>query len=440
ELLTFIKCDVFTPENIAKLMIDKMLHTNGFNNNNVNKHKLLLEPSVGNGNLLKYLPNIKTHYKTVDVYELKQEYLDDIPNELSNCINKHNADFLKETISCTYDDIIMNPPYIKIQDLPIEYRIFLKTQFKELKIGMVDIYYGFLLKGIQLLNKGGTMVSITPNSFLYNKSAYQLRKYLFSNKLVSEIIDFKDIKVFNGVSVYCCIMVIKKINNECVIYNDNCISYNDININYSLFNFNTLVLDGSTTSLNTLKNICKISNGIATLRDKIYIHKIKLYDEPCWQKITNVNETKFIIYPYENGKIMDETLFKELNPLTYTYLLKNKKELAKRDKGNKTYCAWYAFGRSQSINKPKNKSIYISSFLHPDNIEKYIIIQEPILHISCLCIEVIGNNNIDDTLKLIINVLIKNKDFIKNITAKRSGGWINISSKTLYDLPLPLPL
>lgn len=438
DLLNFIKCDIFTPENIAKCMVGKL------NYNVKNNNKTLLEPSVGNGNLLKYLPNIKK-YNKIDVYELKQEYLDGIPLELSKYINKHNTDFLKETVINTYDDIIMNPPYIKIQDLSVEYRKFLRTQFKELNVGMVDIYYGFLLKGIQLLKEGGTMVSITPNSFLYNKSAYQLRKYLFSNNLVSEIIDFKDTKVFNNVSVYCCIMIVKKINNTTILYNNESIPYSKINMNYSLFNFNlknTQTDDDNCNnnnnnhSINTLKSICKITNGIATLRDKIYIHKHKLYNEPCWHKITNVSEIKYIIYPYENGKIINECLFKKENPFTYAYLLENKEELAKRDKGNKKYSTWYAFGRTQSINKPKNKCIYISSFIHPDNIEKYIIIQEPMLFVGCLCIELKDDSNNDDNLALINNVLIKNKEFIKKVTSKRSGGWINISSKTLYELSL----
>ncbi len=31
-----------------------------------------------------------------------------------------------------------------------------------------------------------------------------------------------------------------------------------------------------------LGDICNIKNGIATLRDKIYIHKERKYEEPCW--------------------------------------------------------------------------------------------------------------------------------------------------------------
>ena len=58
------------------------------------------------------------------------------------------------------------------------------------------------------------MISITPNTYLYNKSALNLRKYLFQNKYIKEIIDFKDKKVFKDASVYCCITIFTKENKD----------------------------------------------------------------------------------------------------------------------------------------------------------------------------------------------------------------------------------
>ncbi len=142
------------------------------------------------------------------------------------------------------------------------------------------------------------MVAITPNTYLFNKSSAKLRMYLFENKYIEEIIDFKDKKVFNNASVYCCITIFTKTQKDILIYNNKEILYKDINKNYSLFDFNN-------NNNNILKNICKITNGIATLRDKIFIHPIKLYNETCWKDITNGSECKSIIYPYYNGKIIN---------------------------------------------------------------------------------------------------------------------------------------
>jgi hypothetical protein len=317
----------------------------------------------------------------------------------------------------------MNPPYIKMQDLSKDYRNYLKTNFDILKNGIVDIYYAFIIKCLDLLKNDGILVSITPNSYLYNKSSLKLRKYLFDNKYIKEIIDFNDNKMFPNVSVYCCITIFTKTNKETIIYNNREILYTNIIKNYSLFN--TISNDKM-----KLQDICKIKNGIATLRDKIYIHPEKLYDEPCWKKITNGHIERFIIYPYNEGIIIDEDIFSKENPLTYNYLVSNKEELVKRDKGNKVYSKWYSYGRTQSLKYSKKNCIFIPCFLNPELITQNISINKNILHSGCLCIE---PNNEEDIQK-IINCIVSNKDFIRQNSSKRSGGWVNLSSRTLLCL------
>lgn len=404
----------------------------------------LLEPSVGTGKLLTYLDI--NHYDKVDLCELKKEYIDTLHDNITRItattnntntnavVNIYNVDFLKATIEKKYDNIIMNPPYIKTQDLSEEYRAFLKEQFPMLATGLVDIYYAFILKCIDLLEEHGRLVCITPNSFLYNKSAYRLRKYLFDHHYIREIIDFKEEKVFKGTHVYCCITVIEKntigkpVNiDDILLYNGTSISYNNIKKNYSLFDFET-------KTENVLGNICSIKNGIATLRDKIYIHSEQLFDEPCWEEITNGIKNEFIIYPYKNGKIIKEDAFKEANPLTYAYLKEHKSELAKRDKGKKTYPAWYAYGRSQSVAYNTNTSIYIPVFIHPSNIKEYLYTRKGMLHKSCLCIQ--PNTPTHTCTTKIIKAIEKNIDFIINNSAKRSGGWISLSTRILKQIPL----
>lgn len=424
DLHKFIKCDVFTPDIICKLMASK-LHDSGS----------LLEPSIGTGNLLKYV-NIDNY--TIDAYEIKDTYLKALPYTK---INTYHEDFIKANIQKSYRNIILNPPYIKIQDLSESYRAYIKSHFFILKTGLVDIYYAFIIKCLTLLEDDGIMVAITPNSFLYNKSSHKLRKYLFENHYVQEIIDYKDQKVFPNVSVYCCITIFSKHKKDSLLYNNEIILYKDINQNYSLFNIPNPCVDiqnnnnsnneNCVNTQTTLKDVCKITNGIATLRDKIFIHNSPLYDEPCWKIVTNGNQDKYIIYPYNNGKIIRENDFKLINPKTYNYLVNNKEELRKRDKGNKTYPEWYAYGRSQSILHSNKKCVYISSFLNPRKISEYLHIREGTLHQNCLCIEPKNENDIPD----IIDAIKNNIQFISNNSAKRSAGWINISSRILYQVP-----
>lgn len=412
KLKNFIKCDVFTPNKISEIMASFL-----------NKKGTLLEPAVGDGQLLKYID--LDNYSKIDIYDIKEEYLEKCPNQ--DNIFKFFKDFLKENNNVKYDNIILNPPYIKIQDLSEEYREYIKNKWKLLNKGNLDIYYAFILKCLEILNDDGIMVCITPNSYLYNKSSLDLRKYLIKNRLISNIIDYKSEKVFDKVSTYCCITVFSKKTKDSFIYNNEKILYsNIINKEYNIFITNN-------TNTATLNDICILKNGIATLRDKIFIHDKKKYDEPCWRIITNGSKEKWCIFPYyENGNIIDETTFLTENPETYQYLENNKEELAKRDKGNKTYPKWYSYGRTQSLVISKNdRVLYVPVFTDPKNIPYYI--DKPKLFISCLCIEIKDSNYSIDNVR---DILVKNQSFIEKNSSKRGGGWITISGRILKQIPI----
>lgn len=416
-MLKFTKCDVFTPEIISRLMASKLSNAG-----------TLLEPSAGTGNLLRYVE--MGNYTQIDAYELKAEYLAEIKNER---VSKHNADFLHADIQAKYDNIIMNPPYIKVQDLTMEYRAFLNTKFRILNGGMVDIYYAFILKCLDVLSDNGTMVCITPNSYLYNKSAFGLRKHLIGNGFIKEIIDYKTEKVFAGISAYCCITVMTKQRNEHLVYNGTPIRVVDIGTSdYNIFNRRV-----ETASVCCrLRDVCRITNGIATLRDGIYIHAQKKNDEPCWQPITNgrEGEDKYIIYPYINGKIMDETAFQTANPKTYAYLTEHKHELSLRDKSNKTYPQWFAYGRTQSLVKStKENVIYIPAFINPNEFQ--MSVRRPALFQSCLCIEPFDGFGAEQ----IVQSIKENIKHLEEVSSKRSGGWITVSSRNLYDISITVP-
>jgi hypothetical protein len=272
------------------------------------------------------------------------------------------------------------------------------------------------------------MVAITPNTYLYNRSALSLRKHFIENKFIQEIIDFESEKVFKGVSTYVCITIFTIKPKEFLIYNGRKIMYEDINEDFNIFGSNDL----KHKSL-TLNDLCTIRNGIATLRDKIYIHKHKLFDEPCWKPITKFFEENWIIYPYDNkGRILEEEHFKNANPQTYSFLEDHKEELGKRDKGNKSYPKWYSFGRTQSLIKSEsNLVIYTPTFSDPKAIKCKI--SEPILYINCLCIE-LQKNVTEFSLENIVEIIQNNVDFIVSNSSKRGGGWINLSGSILKQI------
>jgi hypothetical protein len=415
HLLAFTKSDVFTPDDISKKMAS-YLSPDG----------TLLEPAVGTGNLLKGLDLAR--YNRVDLYDIKGDYLAACPKGAN--ITAHEADFLTAPVG-KYKNIILNPPFVRYQDLSLAYRAFLKETWPLLRHGNLDLYYAFLLKGLSALTDDGVMVAITPNSFIYNKSARHLRQHFLDQRVIQEIIDYKSVKVFKGVSTYCCITVFSRTPKTTWIYNGVTEPYPPIPSDGQFWAPTTGIPAG------VLGDICTIRNGLATLRDKIFIHDTKGFDEPCWQPVTTGPVDKWVIYPYtDQGVILSEDVLAESCPQTYAYLLTQKAELAKRDKGLKTYPAWYAFGRSQALQRPQAaRVIYLPTFADPANMKYYP--KPSMLFIGCFCIEPVGKRRAGtDPVDRVLAILKRNEALIAKACSPRGGGWINLSTNSLKQIPL----
>mgnify|MGYP001027156213 FL=1 len=143
-------------------------------------------------------------------------------------------------------------------------------------------------------------------------------------------------------------------------------------------------------------DIYKTRNGIATLKNNIYIfNPIKEDDnfyylkngiifpiekEICvdiinpnkFTKINNVDDiTEKVIFPYkykgDRVNLITEEHFKTNYPQAYHYLSVKKEILAGRDKVNATYENWFAFGRNQSLEKMRNKLFFPHITPHTPN-------------------------------------------------------------------------
>ncbi len=117
-----------------------------------------------------------------------------------------------------FDVVIGNPPYLLVQNLndkPLfDYykSAYITATYK------IDTYPLFIEKGETLLKESGTLSFITPNTFLKNKHAKDLRILLLNNRL-TEVINFYT-KVFIDASVDTLILsfVKEKIDNNTFTY------------------------------------------------------------------------------------------------------------------------------------------------------------------------------------------------------------------------------
>jgi methylase of polypeptide subunit release factors len=298
-----------------------------------------------------------------------------------------------------FDLILGNPPYVYSRNMDTQTKKLVK-KWCVCSTGHPDLYIPFFQIGYELLAKSGILGFITVNTFMHSVNGRALRKYFTENKVSLKIIDFKDEQIFKSRMTYTCLCFLQNTVSEHVDYSDiskeNLIDIDLIKFNKNLYSNLNTVKGWSLKNNNLIKRIESIgtkfsdiyntSSGIATLKNKVYIFKpskedgdyFYMQDNTKIEKkicrdiinsnklnknngITNLKEK--IIFPYTYNKnnqikIITERVFSERFPKAHAYLLVHKKTLSMRDKGNGRYAAWYAFGRTQSLEKIKSKLLF----------------------------------------------------------------------------------
>lgn len=109
----------------------------------------------------------------------------------------------KTTRAGGFDVIAGNPPYLSIADarlfIPKQYD-YMRKIYKSMGTGQADMSYGFVEKGLSLLNPRGKLSYITSNGFLWNRAGHPLREIIAESGALSEIADLGTAKVFKDAS------------------------------------------------------------------------------------------------------------------------------------------------------------------------------------------------------------------------------------------------
>ena len=381
---------VFTTKNICDSIIKNL---------NPKITDIICEPSVGKGifvfSLLEYFRSDNNISQLVNFvennlfcYDINTSFISELKEMLQAYFNilGHNVklnlsnikvgDFLKD--EGTYDIIIGNPPYIRIQNLNKEYLTQIKCDLKSLQLGNVDMYYAFIEKSLMSAKKIGF---ITPNSFIKTKSGEFLRKLLIDR--INYIYDFNVDKVWNSISTYTCIFTCSDISDTITYQTkNNIIVKNKSEMSQHKWMFNSI----GGGEHNVMDMIHSYNGGIATLCDKVFKvekdNKHKIERDICVKiikgtKTKDFSEYELIIYPYdENNNIISEQILMDKYPNCYKYLLDNKDKLLNRDKGKTyRYDAWYAYGRKQGMLKKTEgiKVILPMTYLKSTGIDYLIV-------------------------------------------------------------------
>ena len=142
-----------------------------------NEPLIILEPSVGQGDLVEYVQE-KNKKIEFDMYEIDKNInmLDKIQK------NKINfSDFMQEKIDKTYKTIIGNPPFVRT------------------KKG--NLYIDFTEKCYNLLEEDGELVFIVPSDFLKLTSASKLLDKMMKDGTFTHIYHPNNERMFEGASI-----------------------------------------------------------------------------------------------------------------------------------------------------------------------------------------------------------------------------------------------
>src|SRR5690606_16830577 len=91
----------------------------------------------------------------------------------------------------------------------VEIKPYLEKRF-EVYHGAVDLYAYFFERGVRILKSNGRLGYITSCSFFKTSSGSRLKDFLRSKSQLEVVLDFGDNKVFDGVTTYPAVLVVRR--------------------------------------------------------------------------------------------------------------------------------------------------------------------------------------------------------------------------------------
>jgi adenine-specific DNA-methyltransferase len=287
-----------------------------------NKPKLILEPSIGQGDLVKYITN-KCNV-TFDMYELDQsiELLEGIDRE-----KVHYGDFIKAVITKKYKTIIGNPPYIKKSS--------------------GNLYLEFIEKCFNLLKIKGELIFIVPSDFLKLTSASKLLNTMLKQGTFTHIYHPNDEKLFTNASIDIIIFRYYKWSKQ-----KKKTLYNNQSKYLSNINGTVTFSDTKITNSSIISDYFDVYVGMVTGKESVY--KNDTFGNITLLNKKNVRDKYIFIHEFPTSN-------EELNK----YMLENKDILINRKIKKYTEKNWWLWGAPRNQKKIENnigkKCIYVSN-------------------------------------------------------------------------------
>lgn len=395
------------------------------------------------------------------------------------CANSLLAMPFKEN---SFDVVIGNPPYVRVQGLKSNYED--ESKLYEAKyqsaVGKYDIYALFVEMSFKMLKPSGKLSYILPHKFLIADFGRGLRGFLSENRAVESLLHFGSEMVFEDASTYTCILTLSH-DNEILRFK--AIKPNDIfdELYYDEINYSSLGIDNWNLSSNEVGNILEKINqqplkvkdvfsdvyrGIVSGSDDIFILQGKIQNQKfigfskaldCeieieseivrkllkgqgFKRYENPESDLYILYPHklQDGKTKpyEEVEFEKLFPLAYQYVLTFKKQLIDKKikyKTNPTY--WYSLHNSREISNFEQEKLIVPYL----TVQSQFILDNKGLYFNDKCSGLIKKKNEAGDYKFYLALFNSALMwfFIKHTSAEFSGGFYVYSNSYINPFPLP---
>jgi type I restriction-modification system DNA methylase subunit len=111
-----------------------------------------------------------------------------------------------------FDVVIGNPPYVQLQSMGSMSETYAQCGFETYNKS-ADLYCLFTERGYNLLKPNGLQSFIMPNKWMLVSYGKELRKFMAKTNL-QQIINFGDVQFFDEATIYVCIFVTRKANEQ----------------------------------------------------------------------------------------------------------------------------------------------------------------------------------------------------------------------------------
>lgn len=396
------KCQVFTPENYVRELLDSVGYTQQLYG------KKILENSCGDGNILvavvqRYIDDgIKSGLSET---EIKKGLSRDIygveidPEQYGKCLetlnkivqkynigrvewNIYNTDYLRWDDTSDFQYIVGNPPYITYSELKKDEQKYVKETFETCEKGKFDYCYAFIEKSIKSLAQDGKMAYLIPSSIFKTVFGEKLRNYV--KPYLKEIRDYTQEKMFDDALVKSAIMILDMENKDTVFEYYNMGNKEQRTISKFELKEKWYFTTNASMGTDRFGDYFQVAHVVATLLNEAYVLKKENYQyvdgiylcngrkiekevvrETATPRTKRYNKEERIIFPYnyKNGNLIryTEDEFRDKFPGANSYLNDFREKLDERESDKSAL--WFEYGRSQALAGLDKKKLLISTVI-----------------------------------------------------------------------------